>query len=561
MNNQYTEIKNILDSSDTFKSSDVYDKLLKLVEKAEEDSFYDRISLMLDNCDRIRSNVELVQSISRTNALSDDTNGIIYSKKIKIFLLGDFSSGKTTFIKRILRKVVGASSQFPQTSTMIRHFGSSSKMQIITPVKEYTPNTGNKEEFSKVMKKFELVKYFTQKGDKWIKDEESISLNDWADARIIDFLGAIAKYPGFISVIDWGHRLNDKTLKYNLLDYADLYDVPGIGGDEKHNQIIDNAIENSPDIILYLINPDNGVPGENEEKHLIDVALKNSSALFFWCYQKALKSQNDNFVEEQKVEITHFIAEMCNKARTNGNISSNSTMLDKVAKYFEAPKVIDAAGDVNESFNAIEKVASIISNFFMEKTQHYVSNKKNGIKDIPERPEILPKEHSMHDPQQILAKKLRVISEAPEVRVAHLRKQLNTLFCDELINEFNVTPEIKEFIEFMDKRIRTSKDLILSESVLSPEGNLKKLADMIKGIVTTVSNDQSLCSFDFLRLRFQDLYKGSIELQIDLPLLQAYILFVLFYSDKLERIILKDIESKILEQIEKDLSLLKKVLI
>lgn len=547
---EYIEIKKGLESLISEKALDPYDDhiniLFENLEKAEQEAHYNKISLMLDNCDRIRSNVELIQSISQTETSGDYINGITNSKKIKIYLLGSFSSGKTTFINRILNKAVGVSSEFPETSTIIRHFGSSSKLLEIIPEQEYAPPPSEKIEFTKALKQFDLEKYFFQKGDQWIREEENITISDWEISNLKDFMGKIKNYPMFISKIEWGHTLKDKNnIKYNLFDYAELYDIPGIGGDEEHEPIIGKALKSFPDVIIYLLDPQNGIPGENEEKYLIDIVNNCNSALFFWCYQKVSENIDK---ESRSKDISEFIDNMIEKRKGKVDI-------DKIAKYYENPIIIDAIGGLNENFTAIEELAKIISLYFLNKVQKFVKNKKERLTNIPERPEILPKNHNYRDPQHILAAKLLSISESEEVRVADLRRQLSAIFSDELINNFESRQEIKEFDSFMYKQTQDLKDFILSKSAYHLTSNYEKLKNRFIGRGKD-KDEKRLCSFDFLKLGFTDLYKNSTKLQIGLPLLQAYILFILYYGNQLERIYLKDFESHILEQIEKDMILL-----
>ncbi len=549
MENQFNNIKNFLRDTGLSLHDEKYTALLEALDKAEEVSFYNRIGILFDNCDRIRSNIELLEGMSQSISKNSNTSGIIYSKKIKLFLLGDFSSGKTTFIKRLLSKLVGVSSQFPQTSSIIKHFGSSSRMLMIIPCKTYTPPAALRFEFSKIVRKFGLEKYFTQKGDTWSAEEENISISHWQNTEIVDFVGAIDRYPGFIASIDWGHKLTDNAKKHSLLDYSHIYDVPGIGGEIEHDRVVDAAVNESPDIILYLVDSSRGIPGDNEEKSLINIALKNPNAHFFWCYQKKSENKSEDFIDSQENELENFITSMLDKARDK---TINSFELQAVKTFFDSATVVDARGDVNDNFSAIDEVTKVISKFYLRKTAVYISSKKSELLDIPDRPEIL---NARENPEQLIIQKLNVLASQNDARKLDLYRLLNSIFENDLISDHLKKHGNSAFAAFISENAHEVVDKIVSKSIRDDRNKiLIKVWDSHKNVI----DDDARLDYNFLKRDFEELYNSKNYLQVKIPLLQACILYVLYSDSRLERIYRKDIESHIIRQVEQDLELLEK---
>lgn len=546
MGNQFNDIKSILKDLGLPVTNEKYTTLLDLLDKAEKDSSHSRSGLLLDTCDRIRRNINLLERMSDSTSQDLNTNGIVHSKKIKLFLHGGFSSGKTTFISRLLGKFVGVISPFPQTSSIVRHFGSSSRIREIMPSKTYKPPTDLKFDFTKLVSKFDLDQSFTHHGDSWTVEDESISINKWDDGRIADFVGAIDKYPGFIQRVDWGHKISDKPSKRSLLDYADIYDVPGSGGEVEHDRVIDAAVGGSPpDIIVYLIDPSRGVPARSEESTLINIALKNSEALFFWCYQKSIENKIDKFVEDQGRELDEFVLQMIKRIKVG---SIDPSIIDAVRKFFEPDMVIDATGDVDDYLGAFDKVTRIISRFYLKKTRRYVDSRRSKLKAIPQLPKIL----ETVTPEVLLREKLSALGSRRDVTIEDLNVLLNELFEKDLLVDYLKTHSDSKLVLFMIDKVNAAIGLIVSKS--SKDSN-NRIISVLLSRFQKQNNTEAVLDLNFLGREFELLYDH--KLRVDIPLLQAYILYMLFLGKKLAPIYTKSIESHIIEQVDFDLAHLK----
>jgi hypothetical protein len=547
MRNQFNEIKTILQDPDLSLDTEKYTTLLELLEKAEEDSFYNRIGLLFDNCDRIRNSIELLDGMSQREFDNKHTDGIVYSKKIMLFLLHDFSSGKTTFIRRLIGKLTGVSSQFPQTSSIIRHFGSSSKMKIVTPSITYTPPSALKFDFIKMLRKFGIEKNFVQKGDVWNIDGEGISITDWSEADIIDFIGTIDRYPGFILRIDWGHTFSNKSNKYSILDYVDIYDVPGIGGELEHEKIISGAIDSCADIIIYLLDPERSIPGESEEKTLIDIAQRNSKTRFYWCYQKLSSEKEHDFIEAQEKELGIFVSKMLEKAMLATSCPPNIQLL---SEFFYAASVIDAMGDQDDNLKAIDTICNIISNHFITKSRSYITEKKLFLTDIPTFPEIL----QTLRPDDFVIERMQKLALSNEVTIADLKNMLDEIFQRVTIDTFIEKQYTFVFSNSIREDVRNAvADLLLkSVSVGALKFSLIKMA-LGKNLVDTTA-----CDFNFLKRGAREYFAADDRPQMFFPHLQAYLLYILFAKNELKHIYLKDIESHIIKQLELEVDLLER---
>lgn len=287
-------------------------------------------------CDIYKDLQEKVKSFEETITKEDSCANLyngLNGRRIKIGLWGHYSSGKTTLLERIFDDYAGSISSVPETACLTVHRLDSIKGISITFRPEFSIEEDKQEAFQKFLDENELEKYVQQTGPKHWKSnqQEEVSPNYKKILDIKRFLGNVNKYMNAIEKIYYYH--NRKGNDTNVLDFLEIYDLPGFGGKDEHEEIINGIIRTETfDAIIFLIDPSQGIPKNSDITKLQElgnlIEEKNKNLLFFWAYEKpTIESVNLN---EKLNEIRRSV---------NGKLTQ---------KFYQTARLLNIIGDKDD---------------------------------------------------------------------------------------------------------------------------------------------------------------------------------------------------------------------
>lgn len=540
---------------------DALEEAFSLFQDAEKKLNNNVAGSLLEICNRLKNNVELmekareIRTAGEERKLSASRRGIGSGQKISIFLTGEFSAGKTTFIKRVLGKIAGATSQFPQTGMMIKHcVGGASSFKINFASEFCAKNEDEKFSFSEFIKNFGIQDKFEQTGNVWKRVQEEIVFSDWGADKCLEFIGRADGFINVVESIQWTRLPSMRPREQDILKYCDMYDLPGIGGRHEHMLTIQKIMDSSsPDIILYLIDTHKGVPS-NEGFHFISDLVENildaegSKPLFFWVYQMPGADDpdsipNQGWVEEQKKSIEATLR----KEKEEGLLSG------RVYAYLNNAGILDARGGSDNYLRARVAVAQAIGLYYQLRLKEYVRLALASLQAIPEMHEIL------------------VNKETKRKNQLQLPTEVFTNRFIELVTKIpvgNETMTFEQVKESLLQAIGMSEWSRADQSDIEIEAGIKVWGEKITNTIKTIikknadglnlprhwpGNKNYSAKAGFTKQRFkQDLAENDSWIEA-LYLAQAVVLLNAYHENTLPGFFLKDIESKIIESIELDL--------
>lgn len=280
----------------------------------------------LQTCvNRFENEINLDKSDS---VLHNGLNG----KRIKIGLCGHYSAGKTTLLKRLFSGYAGAISSDPQTACLTVHRLDSFQGITIKFKEKFSVNPDEECNFVKFLDDNKLENYVHQVSDigweSYQKEEVS------PDYRVSDtkrFLESVNQYMYAIEKIYWCHKKANHDI--NALDFLEIYDLPGFGGQEAHEDVIKTIIQSEPfDILICLIDSSQGLPTEKDIETLNNLAptleKNNPELLFYWAYEQP--------IEDIDLDINF---DEINKA-INGKLTNH---------FFQIANLLDLTGDKDDT--------------------------------------------------------------------------------------------------------------------------------------------------------------------------------------------------------------------
>lgn len=254
-------------------------------------------------CDIYKDLQEKVKSFEETINKEDSCANLfngLNGRRIKIGLWGHYSSGKTTLLKRIFGEYAGSISSVPETACLVVHCLDSFNDIYITFRPEFSIEEDKLEAFQKFLDENELENYVQQTGpNQWKSNQQEEVSPDYKIRDIKRFLENVNKYMNAIEKIYYYHHKR-KGNDTNVLDFLEIYDLPGFGGKVEHEEIINDIIRTETfDAIIFLIDPSQGIPKNSDITKLQElgnlIEEKNKNLLFFWAYEKPpIKSVNLN---------------------------------------------------------------------------------------------------------------------------------------------------------------------------------------------------------------------------------------------------------------------------
>jgi polyhydroxyalkanoate synthesis regulator phasin len=544
-------------------------------------SMYRQINKMVDHvdpllavgiyemCKRIKDDIDLFENriITKLPRESQDTinnsfHGIRNKERLNVFLLGEFSAGKTTFCQRLISDLSGPISGAPATACLVIHKQAKAASLSIG----FNDEINNSEKFASFLDSYDLKKNFELKNGKWSPIDNERVFTTWGNGQILDFLEQANSFPEAFKMIVWNHTKSGKNKNKNtFLDYADLYDMPGIAGKAEHKNVIKNVFkEHRPDVILYLIDTDRGIPSHDEDNALRELLQyfinREPQPLFYWIYQKPSgykepkiesldEGQNDlldkKFITEKKEKLKEFIDEL-----TNGN-KKNQPLEKEYVDYLNKSSLLDARGLPDDTEISQNAVSLALQQIFSVYGKIYIKKAKDLLGDSNKYPqdEIINYIHDnscqLNNPfidERIIAK---IKSLNPnDLSVDNVRRIFIDAFCIESDNKLSDYPfDLQNTFQRWLDQINASIDEIITS---------------IKPKKRIFGKEANIISIDRLNTEFWQKYKGSHKWQSLLFTVQSFHWLKASYKKRILSQDIKSIGAAILNAVENDIERLEK---
>ena len=310
-------------------------------------------------------------------------NEIDVKNKPSIFLTGEFSGGKTTLIHQLAGHKSGSESGGPETASIVIHKCAKESNCEIFFENEFT--IGKSFDFQKLLQKYDIrMSDFKVKGNSWSFMKTSIEKSDWKISEIQGFISEMSEFPNAIKKIIWTHS---GCPSYSPLNFATLYDMPGIGGKDSHETIISKVFEGeTPDIVCYVLDTDRGIPGAEAVNQIKEIATKcdKDNTLFFWLYAKPSTNKSQEIVGEfdkseqywlnqKRKELDGFIDSIHPQQLTD---FQDLDVLPSIQLLKNAP-IIDARNSfihpTDNTAHTMNAFAIIVNQFYIRTLEKYVS--------------------------------------------------------------------------------------------------------------------------------------------------------------------------------------------
>lgn len=395
--------------ADTSRFQDEYDQLKEIITNSRPIIAQDIYQL----CDRIKADIDLFESeilgkYDTGNEVDAYYNGIRSTERVSVFLMGEFSAGKTTLIRELIGEKSGPISAKPETSNLIIHQLSKESYCEIYFHKKFCIDINKGTQFRNFLRKHDLYSELNSNEHEWLSTGKKIEKSEWSNQKIQDFIDDSSEYSEAFNKIVWKHPNSQKKL--SSLKYIDLYDFPGTGGNETHTKNIQNALtEHRPDIIFYLIDTDQGVPSDdaaNSLMNILDIVFnfdKNLKPKFYWAYSKPSNNSQTNVkIIDKKLnwDESFFNGQ-------EGNIGKREALLnfidapasetkkeftDYQKDYLKNTSILDLRNKYNSSDDDTSKVnnaiAMVLREYFIDVVKRYTDDTYGRLENEYERKEF-----------------------------------------------------------------------------------------------------------------------------------------------------------------------------
>lgn len=411
------------------------------------------------------------KKINKQDSCANLRNGL-NGRRIKIGLCGHYSSGKTTLLERIFGEFAGSISSVPETACLTVHRLDSIGGISITFRPEFSIEEDKLEAFQKFLDENELENYVQQTGPKhWKSNQQEEVSPKYKILDIQRFLGNVNKYMNAIEKIYHYHKRKGNDT--NVLDFLEIYDLPGFGGKDEHEEIINGIIRTETfDAIIFLIDPSQGIPKDSDITKLQElgnlIEEKNKNLLFFWAYEKPIESVNLN---EKLNEIRHSV---------NGKLTQ---------KFYQTARLLNISGDKDDREIPQNVFArEVLSFYFFNagtlylKSQKFWDWEKKKIPEFALTP-ILEQIYGEAQYEEVSKQRVEEIFEE--------RLELETGFLKEKTMKERLGEHFNKFYEKVvkNKDNKENRGIELSEIELSQEERRKlKIVSLENKIEKTIRN-------------------------------------------------------------------------
>lgn len=280
----------------------------------------------------LQKNVKRFENdINNGSTVSDLCNGL-NGNRIKIGLMGHYSTGKTTLLSRIFGGYAGAISSVPETACLVVHRLDSFQGISIKFKSEFRIEKDKEDSFKAFLEENKLEKYIQQSGMNTWKSNQQEEISP--DYKVIDtkrFLENVNDYMNVIEKIYWCHKRGRED--ENALDFLEIYDLPGFGGTDAHEDVISSIIKTeSFNIVIYLIDPSQGIPKDSDIQRLQILSplleTSNEDILFYWAYEKPIGT----FDRQKKLDEI--------RSAINGSLSQT---------FYKNARLLDITGEKDDA--------------------------------------------------------------------------------------------------------------------------------------------------------------------------------------------------------------------
>lgn len=321
-------------------------------ETSDLELFYDGIASAIYNiAEKLRDNFDQLKRLS-----ASPPHGISRSEKANIMLLGETSAGKTSFLKRIYGDDCGKTGAIPITAFPVIHQITEDFSYLQVRFKcPISIQPEQKESFDKFLAKYNFQEGFEIQDNKYWEIDEEYKLESKDDFR--NFIREANSYPSCFEEIVWFHKKSSKQIL--ATEFADFIDMPGTGGQEEHTENIVSFCENNKniDIILYLINSDQGIPSDYKYLKALKDEIEKAKfdAKIYFVYQI---DNNDSF-DEKTTALNKFI-------NVDG-VDAKDPFSESESLFYANANIVDSRGDEKDQKKANIALASVIKEYFVEK--------------------------------------------------------------------------------------------------------------------------------------------------------------------------------------------------
>ncbi len=592
------EIEEILKEMNQTESNPIIEKLDSIkqcIDKLDPEFAYN----IYDRCERIKRDFDFLKNNFSDSLKIDVPDNLTNNKHLSVFLMGEFSSGKTTFIQRSLGQKAGEISASPTTGFLTIHkVGNDESLEIV-----FSDNFEmEKTDFSIFLQKYHLIEYFNLRGNKWKLNDTGIKTlaPEFSAADYMEFLNSANDFPECFKEITWTHKKIGKNSSF--FDFADLYDMPGAGaGNEKHDNNINYAFETYiPDIIFYFIDSNNSIPSSDGTELLRNRVLpimkkhKGNLPSLFFVYELPDKT-NDEYVSlnaNGNVEFSKtfmknkadYLDDYINKEHSNEN---NFKFSSDEREILREACLLDLRGPKKTASQGLHNaLACSLQKFYSDKTHNAIDDiigdlKKfeDGIENIEIIKMVLNKMEDTDDTgintylkaifdeikQKTDIGKNLSIEGAKEIFQKHFylsgygnynktsfSKALNRRYeaIDGVINDI-----IKHFSK-SDKTDNVQTDIEDKQIILPNKETLKsvvsKIGETMKSQYNEIRNPKKCISYQKIVDEFQNIYKEKVEWQ-DLPfMVQSFFALRFSETDDIKNYYLLSTASTFIDYIKRD---------
>lgn len=335
--------------------------------------------------------------------------GLDFEMKLNVFLFGDTSAGKTTFLSRLFGEDVGGIKAIPTTAfSVIHRYDNLRSLQINFSEQFKITDERKKEDFQNFMAKYGLNPFMVHGNDFILRPDEEFYLKDsYSTKDYSNFIEDANKYPEAFDEIIWTHK---KKKELTFMDFANFYDMPGTGGLAEHSANIKKTLQsNVPDIVLYFVKTDKGVPGDEAYKtlrELLDTLSENLPLLFF-VYQKkdadffGVKFSNDKelvyddyVTKENGIRKQLFDWINLDLSEEKQNELKTASFTEKQKKYLSKMAILDVRGGKDEHDRVNLAMSLVLDQVFGNRFRwicrnaEYIENSHGKIEVIGELTEL-----------------------------------------------------------------------------------------------------------------------------------------------------------------------------
>lgn len=349
-------------------------------------SLFDHIDALRDGIRILDSSVSLLgdEEFSRRLARFDTVTG---RGKVRIAMVGGYSTGKTTFAKRLLGYPVGNISPVPETWTAIRHSGERTGSFTVNFADRYDEPDGAR--FGAFLRRYRFESGFAQTGRSWkVRDSRYFTKDEsFATGEILSFMEEAKAFPGSIKDLTWVHGIAGDS--FDPLAYCDLFDLAGLAGKPEHDRTVEDFLSrhDNYDVVLYFLETSQGVASQQECELLAKWLNKRSSLfdgkVFIWIYQKGTIINNvDKPGKEQDWEELR-------RAQIQQALVESKAFDAEALRFLKDAPVLDARGGREDDVGPKEALARCLGHYYLRVVAKYVNEVASVLRETPDLPALL----------------------------------------------------------------------------------------------------------------------------------------------------------------------------